>query len=68
MCYQYNVEFSVRKGLGPDWVQKFVFTAYDDVDADVPEYVVKQWAKHDAEHWLKTHDCPAFIYIDIHSA
>ena len=68
MCYQYNVEFLVRKGLGAEWVEKLVFVEYDDVDANIPEHVVINWAKHDAEVWLKTNDCPAFIYINIHSA
>lgn len=66
--YQYEVEFSVRKGLGPDFVPKLVPIAYDDVDPEVPEYVVKEWAKKDAEHYLRTHDCPVFIYVDTHSS
>ena len=68
VCYQYNVEFLVRKGLGPDWVTKIVFQAYDDVDPDVAEYIVKQWAIADAKQYLKDHDCPAFVFIEIYNA
>lgn len=66
MSYQFEVEFSVRKGLGPGYYIKFVSIGYDDVEPDVPESVVKDWAKADAERYLKTHDCPAFIYRGIH--
>lgn len=65
--YQYEVEFRVRKGLGPEFVTKMVPVAYDDVDPDVPEYIVKEWAVKEAKQYLRDRDCPVFIYIDIHS-
>lgn len=66
--YAYNVEFRVRKGLGPEYVTIIVPVAYDDVDPEVPEYKVKEWAKKDAEAYLRERECPALIFIDIHSA
>lgn len=68
MCYNFIVEFQVRKGLGPDFVRKEVSIGYDDVDLDVPEYRVKEWAKKDAEAYLLARECPVFIYVDIHYA
>lgn len=68
MCYLFEVEFLVRKGLGPEWLTKFVTIAYDDVDPDVHSDIVKDWAINEAKHYLKTHDCPAFIYQDIHNS
>lgn len=66
--YQYEVEFRVRKGAGPDFFTKFVPVAFDDVDPEVPEYIVKEWAKAEAESELRKHDCPVFIYVDTHSS
>lgn len=68
--YFYIVEFSVMKGLGPDWVTKIVDVAYDDVDGDVPEYVIKEWAKKDAEAHLKRpgSEIEKLVFVDIYNA
>ena len=70
MCYNFIVEFEVMKGLGPDFVTKLVDVGYDDVDADVPEYVVREWAKKDAEAHLKRlgSEIEKFMFVDIHNA
>lgn len=68
MTYNYNVEFRVRKGLGPLFETKLIPVEYDDVDNDVPESTVKQWAIKDAEDYLTSRDCHVFMFIDIHSA
>ena len=71
MCYQYEVEFLFRKGLGPDFVTKLVPIAYDDVDAEVPEATVKQWAINEAREYLRSRNegypDSGIIYVDIHS-
>lgn len=68
--YNFVVEFSIMKGLGPDWVPRLFEVCYDDVDDDVPEYVVKQWAKDYAEGILKRpgSEIERFIFVDIHYA
>jgi len=68
MAYQYNVEFRVRRGLGPLFETKLIPIGYDDVDRDIPESTVKEWAKKDAENYLISRDYHVFIFIDIHSA
>ena len=47
--YQFTVEVSIRKGLGPDWITKNFSQAYDDVPEEVTEEEVKSWAINDTE-------------------
>lgn len=68
MCYSYIVEFQAMKGLGPDFITKNVQVGYDDVEAEGPEYVVRQWAKQEAEGILKKAGFLHIIYVDIHPA
>lgn len=68
MSYEFIVEFAVMKGLGPDWIEKNVPIAYDDIEDDVPEYEVKRWAINDAEKYLKEHGFTRFSYREIHEA
>lgn len=68
--YYYTVEFSIMKGLGPDWVPKLVDVVFDDVEDDTPEYVVKQWAKDYAEGILRRpgSEIEKLVFVDIHNA
>ena len=68
MSYNFIVEFQIRKGLGPDFVQKLIPVYYDDIEADTPEYVVIDWAIKEAEGILIKTECPAFVYVNIHYA
>ena len=53
MMYNFNVEVSIRKGLGPEWVSKFFDVGFDDVDNDVPIEEVKKWARNEVESQLR---------------
>lgn len=48
----YNVLVSIRKGLGPDWMDKKFPVGLDDLPADMSESEKKQNATHQVEHYL----------------
>lgn len=63
------VEFSVRKGLGPDFFKKEIPIYFDDVDAEIEYEEVKQWAIEEATRILQQpeKECPVFHFVAIHS-
>lgn len=52
MFRSFNIEFSIRKGLGPDFFQKTISIGLDDLPADISEFEVKEMAKQEAEREL----------------
>lgn len=68
MMYCYNVIFSVRKGLGPEWVEKTVVIAIDDIEKGTPEYEIKEMAKMEAKAELERRGLKPFIFQDIIAA
>ena len=66
MQYNFTVEFQVRKGLGPEWVTKNVDVGFDDVEPDVPLYIIEQWAIADAKRYLESRDCPVYVFVEIY--
>lgn len=49
---QFEVLVSIRKGLGPEWKDKYISVGIDDIPKDVSEYSIKQMAKDEAEKQL----------------
>jgi hypothetical protein len=49
---EFVVIVSIRKGLGPEWIEKHFPVAFDDIDDDVSEYELKQWASWEVEKIL----------------
>lgn len=68
MSYNFVVEFQARKGLGPEFTRKLVPICYDDIDPCVPEYIVKDWAKKDAEEYLTERDWHTLVFVEIYLA
>jgi hypothetical protein len=60
------VLFSVRKGLGPDWIPKKIEVGLDDI-ADLQEWEVIEAAKADAKQQLRNlgYCEQTYIYKDI---
>jgi hypothetical protein len=72
MMYQYEVEVSIRKGLGPEWVNKNFPVVFDDVEEGVSELEVKEWAKREVNSLLYNSDDyrhygKNWIIVDIHT-
>lgn len=49
---EFAVHFKLRKGLGPEWVDKTIFVGLDDVDPETTEFELKQMAINEAESQL----------------
>jgi hypothetical protein len=66
----YAVHFSIRKGLGPEFMPRTVFVGLDDIPQDVSDAEVKDMVLRDAESQLmNTEDYPVYgknwIYRDM---
>ena len=69
---EFAVHFLIRKGLGPDWISKTIFVGLDDIDHEMSEADIRQWARSEAESILyKSDDYPVYgknwIYKDMES-
>lgn len=51
---QFEVFFSIRKGLGPDWFDKIISVGLDDVPKDMSELSIRKMAIDEAEKQLYT--------------
>lgn len=49
----FAIEFSVMKGLGPDWVVKTVGVGIDDLEAELDESQIRDVAIADAREQLR---------------
>lgn len=56
MLRVFNVLFSIRKGLGPEWLDKYIVVAFDDLPEDTSEWDVRQMARNEAELRLYNSD------------
>ena len=50
----YYVDVSIRKGEGPEWIQKKFEVVLEDFDFEVPEEELTQWVKDEVRRKLKT--------------
>lgn len=48
----FEVLFSIRKGLGPDWFDKNISVGFDDLPNDLTKYELREMAKIEAESFL----------------
>ncbi len=56
-----NVVVDIRKGLGPEYVEKVFSQAYDDVPQEITWDELKKWAIEDTERYLfSTDDYPIY--------
>ncbi len=68
MSYQFEVHFLVRKGCGPEWVEKRIPIFMDDVDPEATEEDAKEMAIDEAKYYLLSRDCPAIKFIAIYNS
>ena len=54
--YILNVSVLIRKGLGPDMVERVFTQGYDDIDDEVTEEELKKWAVSDTEQELYSNE------------
>jgi len=66
--YQYELEFSAMKGLGPEMITVVITIVFDDVAEDVPESVVKDWAINDAKQEMKARGFKNFTLIEVYNS
>jgi hypothetical protein len=52
MMRVFNVLFSIRKGLGPDWFDKNIPVGLDDLPEELSENEIRQMARAEAERYL----------------
>lgn len=53
---EFNILFSIRKGLGPEWVDKVIAVGLDDLPFDLDEDQIKRIAIEEAEKGLYRSD------------
>lgn len=56
MMIEVTVEVSVRKGLGPEWAQRFFPFGYDDLPEGTTKAEVQEMARRDVESQLYNSD------------
>lgn len=57
----FNIEFSIRKGLGPDWFDKNISVGLDDLPEDLTDKEIENMAINEAESYLyKSEDYPLY--------
>lgn len=49
---EFNVLFSIRRGLGPEWFDKSIAVGLDDLPGDLSEFDLRQMAIREAETQL----------------
>lgn len=67
-CYLYEIEFSALKGVGPDPVVCTIPITIDDVEPDVPESIVRDWAIHEAKTEMRRRGFSRFTLREVFTA
>ena len=63
-----EVECSVRKGLGPEWIDKVVTVFLDDIEDWVSESEIHDMVVWDAKSQLKQSGYEAYIIKEVNTA
>lgn len=67
-CYLYDIEFAALRGLGPQEMIVTIPIGIDDVEEDVPEPIVRDWAINDARTEMRRRGYERFTLREVYAA
>lgn len=61
MIQEVIIHYQLRKGLGPEWVEKEYYTAFDDLPSDIERHEIYSMARREfLETRYKSDDYPLY--------